>query len=64
MDIGSSISHFVILECTTILVIMFYELARIVTEVSLTTRSSRSEEHSAYSQRLPFVTVSNKERIE
>ncbi|XP_053679452.1 GPI ethanolamine phosphate transferase 1 [Anopheles nili] len=64
MDIGSSISHFVILECTTILVIMFYELARIVTEVSLTTRSSRSEEHSASSQRLPFVTVSNKERIE
>uniref|UniRef100_A0A182PE48 GPI ethanolamine phosphate transferase 1 n=1 Tax=Anopheles epiroticus TaxID=199890 RepID=A0A182PE48_9DIPT len=43
MEIGSSISHFVILECTTIVVLMMYELTRFVTEVSLfRTHTSRA----------------------
>uniref|UniRef100_A0A182TTI6 GPI ethanolamine phosphate transferase 1 n=1 Tax=Anopheles melas TaxID=34690 RepID=A0A182TTI6_9DIPT len=64
MEIGSSISHFVILECTTIVVIMMYELARFVTDVTLTTSTSRTRPVQAYvisSQCLPYT---NKERVE
>ncbi|XP_041788766.1 GPI ethanolamine phosphate transferase 1 [Anopheles merus] len=64
MEIGSSISHFVILECTTIVVIMMYELARFVTDVTLTTSTHRTRPAQAYvisSQCLPYT---NKERVE
>lgn len=64
MEIGSSISHFVILECTTIVVIMMYELARFVTDVTLTTSTPRTRPAQAYvisSQCLPYT---NKERVE
>uniref|UniRef100_A0A182VQS3 GPI ethanolamine phosphate transferase 1 n=1 Tax=Anopheles minimus TaxID=112268 RepID=A0A182VQS3_9DIPT len=44
MDIGSSISHFVILECTTIVVMMLYELARFITEASIGSESSRTRQ--------------------
>uniref|UniRef100_A0A182N5A5 GPI ethanolamine phosphate transferase 1 n=1 Tax=Anopheles dirus TaxID=7168 RepID=A0A182N5A5_9DIPT len=44
MEIGSSISHFVILECTTIVVMMMYELARIVTEVSFRSKPLRTQQ--------------------
>uniref|UniRef100_A0AAG5CYL7 GPI ethanolamine phosphate transferase 1 n=1 Tax=Anopheles atroparvus TaxID=41427 RepID=A0AAG5CYL7_ANOAO len=60
LDIGTSISHFVILECTTIVVMVLYELARFYLEWTFAgarTRSTQTKE----THDLPFI---NKERVE
>uniref|UniRef100_A0A2C9GW79 GPI ethanolamine phosphate transferase 1 n=1 Tax=Anopheles farauti TaxID=69004 RepID=A0A2C9GW79_9DIPT len=65
MEIGSSISHFVILECTTIVVMMLYELARLVTEASFGSKPSRTRQTpDNIGLPLQFLPYSNKERIE
>ncbi|XP_053657780.1 GPI ethanolamine phosphate transferase 1 [Anopheles marshallii] len=64
MDIGSSISHFVILECTTIVVMMLYELVRLVTEVSLAGRNPRSRQLPEQLMSSQYLPYSNKERSE
>uniref|UniRef100_A0A182JZE9 GPI ethanolamine phosphate transferase 1 n=1 Tax=Anopheles christyi TaxID=43041 RepID=A0A182JZE9_9DIPT len=64
MEIGSSISHFVILECTTIVVMMMYELARFVTEISLTSSTPRTRQSQAYEISSQYLPYANKERVE
>ncbi|XP_058174694.1 GPI ethanolamine phosphate transferase 1-like [Anopheles ziemanni] len=57
LEIGTSISHFVILECTTIVVMVLYELARFYLEWKFV-------RHSTHSKRKPDLPLINKERIE
>ncbi|XP_052863385.1 GPI ethanolamine phosphate transferase 1-like [Anopheles cruzii] len=54
LEIGTSISHFVIIECTTIVVMMLYELARVVSECSLIERKRGPQ----------YLPLSNKVRTE
>uniref|UniRef100_A0A2M3Z3S6 GPI ethanolamine phosphate transferase 1 n=1 Tax=Anopheles braziliensis TaxID=58242 RepID=A0A2M3Z3S6_9DIPT len=43
LDIGTSISHFVIMQCTTIVVMMFYEFSRLITEWSFVDANTQQE---------------------
>ncbi|KFB53214.1 AGAP003222-PA-like protein [Anopheles sinensis] len=57
LEIGTSISHFVILECTTIVVMVLYELARFYLEWKFVRQGS-------HTKRKPDLPLINKERIE
>uniref|UniRef100_A0A2M4BCR0 GPI ethanolamine phosphate transferase 1 n=1 Tax=Anopheles marajoara TaxID=58244 RepID=A0A2M4BCR0_9DIPT len=43
LDIGTSISHFVIMQCTTIVVMMLYEFSRLITEWSFVEANTQLE---------------------
>ncbi|XP_050082926.1 GPI ethanolamine phosphate transferase 1 [Anopheles aquasalis] len=43
LDIGTSISHFVIMQCTTIVVMMLYEFSRLITEWSFVDANTQPE---------------------
>ncbi|XP_035781847.1 GPI ethanolamine phosphate transferase 1-like isoform X2 [Anopheles albimanus] len=43
LDIGTSISHFVIMQCTTIVIMMLYEFSRLITEWSFVDANTQPE---------------------
>uniref|UniRef100_A0A2M4CHZ2 GPI ethanolamine phosphate transferase 1 n=1 Tax=Anopheles darlingi TaxID=43151 RepID=A0A2M4CHZ2_ANODA len=43
LDIGTSISHFVIMQCTTIVIMMLYEFSRLITEWSFVDANTQTE---------------------
>ncbi|XP_058816822.1 GPI ethanolamine phosphate transferase 1-like [Topomyia yanbarensis] len=59
LDIGLSISHFIIMECTTIILILLNGCAKLITEASIA--SDISKPRNKFHYKLPYSSKTNKD---